>query len=70
DIRVAQRLSLVWGVHTVHTAMVEHVHEVVDKACQIAVEEGFAQPGQALAITAGQPFGTSGTTNLMRIAWI
>ena len=43
---------------------------VVDDACRIALREGFAQPGQALVIAAGMPFGAAGTTNILRIAWI
>jgi pyruvate kinase len=30
----------------------------------------FAQPGQTLVIAAGMPFGTPGSTNLLRIAQI
>lgn len=64
----AQRLSLVWGVHCVQTADVSNTREMVDKACRIAVDEGFAGSGDTLIITAGVPFGTPGTTNLLRIA--
>ncbi len=32
-----------------------------------AVREGFAQAGDNLVVTAGVPFGISGTTNLPRI---
>jgi pyruvate kinase len=49
---------------------VDRVRDVVDKACRIAVREEFAKPGDLLAITAGMPFGASGTTNLLRIASI
>ena len=64
----AQRLSLVWGVHCVQTADVTNTREMVDKACRIAVDEGFAGSGDNLIVTAGVPFGTPGTTNLLRIA--
>jgi len=49
---------------------VDSTREMVDKACRIAAQEGFAKPGQMIVITAGVPFGTPGTTNLLRIAWI
>jgi pyruvate kinase len=39
-------------------------------ACDTAQKEGFGQAGQMIAISAGMPFGTSGTTNLLRIARI
>jgi hypothetical protein len=37
---------------------------------QAAEKNGFGRPGEALLIIAGTPFGVSGTTNLLRIAWI
>jgi pyruvate kinase len=66
----ARRLSVLWGAHCVHTEDVDSTREMVDKACRIAAHEGFAKPGQMIVITAGVPFGTPGTTNLLRIAWI
>jgi len=66
----ARRLVLVWGVHSVHSEEVQRIADVVADACRIAVQEGLAKPGQPLAITAGMPLGTPGTTNLLRIAWI
>jgi pyruvate kinase len=63
-----QRLSLAWGVHCVQTADVSNTREMVAKACRIAVDEGFAGAGDTVIVTAGVPFGTPGTTNLLRIA--
>ena len=68
--RTARRLSLVWGLHCVETEDAHNIDEMVDRACSIAHREGFAQPGQRIIITAGVPFGTSGSTNLLRIAFI
>ena len=31
---------------------------------------GLAEPGQRVVITAGVPFGTPGSTNVLRIAWV
>jgi pyruvate kinase len=39
-------------------------------ACEIARREGFAEVGQTIVAIAGMPFGTPGTTNLMRIATV
>ena len=69
-LSTARRLALVWGVHPMLSVDVEHVHEMVKDALRAARGEGFAERGQAIAITAGMPFGTAGTTNLLRIAWI
>lgn len=66
----ARRLSLVWGAHTVNTADVRDFQEMVAKACRIAVDEELARAGDKLVITAGVPFGTPGSTNVLRIAWV
>ena len=44
--------------------------DMVSKACRIAVEENFAEPGQRIIITAGVPLRTPGTTNMLRIAYV
>ena len=67
-METARRLALLWGTHCVHTADVRNTTEMVEKATRIAREEGFAEPGDQLVITAGMPFGSAGTTNLLRIA--
>jgi pyruvate kinase len=66
----ARRLALVWGTHCVETSDVSSFSEMVDKACRIALEEKFAEVGQRLVVTAGVPFGTPGSTNVLRIAWV
>ena len=70
DIRTARRLALVWGVHSVHTHEVKDVPEMVDNACQTALREEFARPGDTVVIAAGMPFGATDNTNLLRIAQI
>ena len=44
--------------------------DMVDRACKIAAEEEFAKTGDRIIITAGVPLGTSGATNMLRIAHI
>jgi pyruvate kinase len=68
--RTARRLSMTWGLHCVVTEDAHDIDEMVDRACAIAFNEGFATPGQRIIITAGVPFGTPGATNLLRIAFI
>lgn len=70
DMRTARRLSLVWGVHSVHTGDVTSFASMVQKARAIAHREEYAGPGDKVVITAGVPFGTPGATNTLRIAWI
>ena len=66
----ARRLTLAWGIHNAQTEDVHSIDEMVQKACSVALREGFAKRGDSLAITAGVPFGTPGATNLLRIAWV
>ena len=63
----ARRLALAWGVHSVHVADASSVEQMSNMAGRLACREGFAQPGEAFVAIAGLPFGTPGTTNLLRI---
>jgi pyruvate kinase len=66
----ARRLALVWGLHTVVCEDAHDVDEMTERACHLARESGVAGPGSSIVITAGVPFGTPGSTNLLRIAWV
>jgi pyruvate kinase len=57
----------VWGVHPVVVRNIERLSEVVNKAFEVTEREGFAKPGDTIALTGGMPFGVSGGTNLLRI---
>jgi pyruvate kinase len=43
---------------------------MVERACRIACREGFAASGQRVIVVAGVPFGTPGTTNMIRVAFV
>lgn len=70
DLGVARRLAMVWGAHCVPTEDIASFSEMVAMACRVAKEEDVAQPGERVVIIAGVPFGTPGSTNILRIAWI
>lgn len=65
--RTARRLALVWGVHAVISHVMDSVDEMVENAIRVSLAEGFGELGQIIAITAGMPFGRSGTTNMLRL---
>jgi pyruvate kinase len=67
-LATARKLALVWGVHALVMHDVADVDEMTRSACALARSEGFADAGAPLVIVAGLPFGSSGTTNLLRIA--
>ncbi len=68
DPATARRMALVWGVHSVLTGHLKDIDEVTSSACRAVREEGFAKPGDVIAITAGMPFGIAGNTNLLKLA--
>jgi pyruvate kinase len=70
SLATARRLSLVCGVHSVQTPDVADVAEMVDHARRCAQQEGVAEPGETILISAGMPFGTPGSTNLLHIAQV
>jgi pyruvate kinase len=69
-LATARRLALVWGVRAVLCHEVADVPEMAELAGRTAFKEGFGEVGRTIVISAGMPFGASGTTNLLRIAQI
>lgn len=63
----ARRLSLAWGVHSVHVDEFADAEDMTRVASNIVVREGFVGAGDTFVAVAGIPFGESGTTNLLRI---
>lgn len=70
DAAVARRMALSYGVHPVHSEDITGFDDMVSKATGIAKEKGLAVKDQRVVITAGVPFGTAGSTNILRIAWV
>jgi pyruvate kinase len=69
-VQTARRMTLVWGVHPVVSADISDVSEMAETGARAALEEGFAKPGQRIILVAGVPFGTPGSTNMIRIAFV
>ena len=69
-VATARRLALAWGLHTVVSEDAENENDMVERAAILAYEHKFAEPDQLIIITAGVPFGTPGSTNMLRIAGI
>jgi pyruvate kinase len=70
NLSTGRRLAVVWGVHCVVCEDAKDQDDMVQRACQIAFQEGFANAGQRIIIVAGVPFGTPGATNMVRIAFV
>lgn len=67
ELHIARRLALLWGSHSVHTEVISRFEEMSEVASRITLEAGFAKRGDTLVITAGIPFGVSGSTNMVRV---
>ncbi len=67
---IARRLAVVWGVHPLVTEEPTSMGEMATRALRAVRQEGFANSGQEVVLTAGVPFGTPGTTNALRVAMV
>lgn len=70
NAQVTQQLCLSYGVYSIHTLDVQSFDDMVMRAGRIALQEGLADLNDRVVITAGVPFGTPGSTNILRIARI
>ena len=68
NVTTARRLAT-FGVHAVVIEDIDDTPKWLNRF-DAAIREGFAVQGDRMAIAAGMPFGTSGTTNLLRVARI
>ncbi|HEY0147853.1 MAG TPA: pyruvate kinase [Allosphingosinicella sp.] len=65
--RTARRMGILWGAHAVRTRDVASFEEMIAKAKRMALRHNIAKAGQRIVITAGVPFGTPGSTNVIHI---
>ena len=62
-----RQLAMSWGINAVLAASdIQNSDEMVAQANDWILETGLAEPGDHYVMTAGVPFGISGTTNLIR----
>ncbi len=60
-------LALVWGVLPVIVDKVESTDEMINLATEKLLAFGLANPGDKFVLTAGIPWGISGTTNMIKV---
>ncbi|MFD1343588.1 pyruvate kinase [Litorisediminicola beolgyonensis] len=68
QIRTSRRLALSWGTQCVVTEELERFKNAVVNAARFARKLGYAGPEDQIVVTAGVPFNTTGTTNILRVA--
>ena len=64
----ARRLCLSWGTNCVVTGSVDRFKTAVIAAVRAAVSEELASEKDQIVVTAGVPFNTTGSTNILRVA--
>ncbi|WP_341368646.1 pyruvate kinase [Yoonia sp. BS5-3] len=67
-IRTARRLCLSWGTNCVVTGEVSRFKDAVIAAVRAAIAQGLATEQDMVVVTAGVPFNTPGSTNILRVA--
>ena len=65
---VARRLAISYGIYAVVSKDISRFYQMVEKAAAVTKDHKFVNQGDSIVITAGVPFGVSGTTNILRIA--
>ena len=69
-LETARRSGLLWGTHAVNTRDVDSFEEMVAKAKRMALRHNLAGAGDRIIVTAGVPFGTPGSTNVLHVVTI
>ena len=64
----ARRLCLTWGTNCVLTGDVNRFKDAVIAAVRASLSEGMANENDMIVVTAGVPFNTPGSTNILRVA--
>ncbi len=67
DKKVANRMGIVWGVVPFLIAKIQKFDDIAKNVIKIAQQKKFAKKGEQIIITAGYPFGNTGSTNLLNI---
>ena len=65
---IARRLCLTWGTNCVVTGDVHRFKDAVIAAVRAAKAEDLVDESDMIVVTAGVPFNTPGTTNILRVA--
>jgi pyruvate kinase len=68
SVRTARRLALTWGTRCVITGELQRFKQAVVNAARAARADGYAEATDQILVTAGVPFNTPGTTNILRVA--
>jgi len=65
NTHVYHQLALVWGVIPILCKDAHNIEDAKKRISKYALAKGVVHPGDLVVITAGTPFGSPGTTNMM-----
>jgi len=65
--RAVNKLAMVWGVHPLKIDFFKDTDLMIQRSIEAVVRAGNIPKGAHVVITAGVPFGVTGTTNLIKI---
>ena len=68
SLRTARQLGLLWGAHAVRTRDVHSFEEMLGKSKRMTLRHRVGAAGDRVIVTAGVPFGTPGSTNVVHVA--
>ena len=64
---VCRKMSLMWGVQSMHIDKKETEEELFAEAVRISKGHGYIKVGDRVVIVAGVPLGRVGSTNMIRV---
>jgi pyruvate kinase len=68
-VETARRLCLAWGVQPCISQDAASVEGMIDSAVSASKSMGYYHARKPMAVVAGLPFATAGSTNLLRFVW-
>jgi pyruvate kinase len=66
-LKIYHQMALNWGVIAAMPAAAKSVQEAIAITSSFALQQGIVNGGDVIVVTAGAPFGVSGTTNMMLV---
>lgn len=69
-IKSLRQLTVFWGVLGIRMERIEESDDMVKEAIATTIQNGLLDQGDLVVVTAGTPYGTPGTTNLVRVETI
>ena len=67
---VCRKMSLMWGVQSMHVDKKETEDELFEEAIRVSKQAGYIKSSDRVVIVAGVPLGKVGSTNMIRVVYV